>query len=110
MELNEYQKQALTTASHQATHNIIYPAIGLGNEAGEVLGKVKKWMRGDDGEGEIKAERKQAIADELGDVLWYIAVMAHDLGYPLSDVAQMNVDKLKSRKERGLIKGDGDKR
>ena len=110
MELNEYQKKALTTAGHAEKYKIIYPALGLGNEAGEVMGKVKKWLRGDDGEGAMSAERKEAIKGELGDVLWYLAVLAHDLGLPLEDVAQKNVEKLQSRKERGTIKGDGDKR
>lgn len=110
MNLNEYQKKALTTATSPKKYNIIYPAMGLGNEAGEVLGKVKKWMRGDDGEGEMKEERKLALKDELGDVLWYVAVLAHDLGFSLDEVAQMNVNKLASRKEREKIMGDGDKR
>lgn len=110
MEFNEYQKKALTTAGYDEKYKIIYPAIGLGNEAGEVLGKVKKWLRGDDGEGMISDERKSALKDELGDVLWYIAVLAKDLDIDLGDIAQANVTKLQSRKERGTIKGDGDKR
>jgi|SRR3989344_6310651 len=110
MNLNEYQKKALTTAGHPKKYNIIYPAIGLGNEVGEVLGKIKKWMRGDDGKGGMKKERKELLKGELGDVLWYLAVLAHDLGVSLEEVAKMNIAKLKSRKERGLIKGDGDKR
>ncbi|MFA6257063.1 MAG: nucleoside triphosphate pyrophosphohydrolase family protein [Candidatus Paceibacterota bacterium] len=110
MELNEYQKKALETATHGEKYKIIYPALGLGNEAGEVLGKIKKWIRGDDGEGEMSPERKSAIKDELGDVLWYIAVLADDLGLDLDAIARGNVEKLKSRKERGAIKGDGDTR
>lgn len=110
MELNEYQKKALETAIHDEKHKIIYAALGLGNEAGEVLGKVKKWLRGDDGEGEMSVERRQALKEELGDVLWYLAVLANDLDLELDDIARVNVEKLKSRKERGIIKGDGDKR
>ncbi len=110
MEFNEYQKKALTTASYDKKYKILYPALGLGNEAGEVLGKIKKWLRGDDGKGKISSERKQAIKDELGDVLWYVATLSHDLDIKLNDVAVGNVEKLKSRKERGAIKGDGDKR
>lgn len=110
MELNEYQKKALETATHDGKYKIIYPALGLGNEAGEVLGKIKKWLRGDDGLGEMTESRREAIKDELGDVLWYVATLAHDLDLQLDDVARGNVDKLKSRKERGAIKGDGDKR
>ena len=110
MELNDYQKKALETADYDKKHKIIYPALGLGNEAGEVLGKVKKWLRGDDGEGILSEERKQALKEELGDVLWYIAVLARDLDLYLEDIAQVNVEKLRSRKERGTIKGDGDVR
>lgn len=110
MEFNEYQKRSLETAVHGDKYKIIYPAIGIGNESGEILGKIKKWMRGDDGDGDMSNERKDAIKDELGDVLWYMAVLAHDLGIEFDDVAKINVAKLKSRKERGVIKGDGDKR
>lgn len=110
MELNEYQKIAITTALHKAEHKIIYPALGLGNEAGEVQGKIKKWLRGDDGEGEMSTERKEALKGELGDVLWYLAVLANDLGIPLDEIAKENINKLQSRKERGVIKGDGDVR
>ncbi len=111
MELNEYQKKALTTAAYSQKYKILYPALGLGEESGEVMGKVKKWLRGDDGDdGVMSAERKQALKEELGDVLWYLAVLSKDLGLELEDVAQTNVVKLKSRKERGVIKGNGDNR
>ena len=110
MEFNEYQKRALETALFPEKYKIIYPAIGLGNEAGEVLGKVKKWLRGDDGDGDMSEERKLALKDELGDVLWYLAVLARDLGLNLDEIAKLNIEKLKSRKERGALKGDGDKR
>lgn len=110
MELNEYQKKALTTAMYPAKYKIIYAALGLGNEAGEVMGKIKKYLRGDDGEGKMSAERKDAIKGELGDVLWYLSLLSSDLGLSLEDVAKSNVDKLQSRKERGTIMGDGDKR
>ncbi len=111
MDLNEYQKKALVTALYKKEHKIIYPALGLGNEAGEVQGKIKKWLRGDDGEnGAMSDERKTALKGELGDVLWYLAVLASDLGLSLGEIAQDNVDKLESRKERGTIKGDGDVR
>ncbi len=110
MDLNEYQKRALETATYDPKYKVIYPAFGLGSEAGEVLGKVKKWLRGDDGNEALTEERRDAIKAELGDVLWYIAVLAKDLDLNLSDVAEANVEKLKSRKERGQLTGDGDKR
>ena len=72
MELNEYQKKALNTAFHLEKYKVIYPALGLGNEAGEVLGKIKKWLRGDDGEGQMSVDRKQALKEELGDVLYTV--------------------------------------
>ena len=110
MEFDEYQKKALETAGYEEKYKILYPALGLGNEAGEVLGKIKKWLRGDDGAGVMSPERAEAIKDELGDVLWYLAVLARDLDVKFEDIAKINLDKLKSRKNRGLIKGDGDKR
>lgn len=110
MKLNEYQKKALTTALYPKKYKVIYPALGLGNEAGEVMGKIKKWMRDDDGDGKMSKERKDALAEELGDVLWYLAILAQDLNLQLSDIAEINLAKLKSRKKRGKIKGDGDKR
>ena len=110
MELNEYQKQALTTALYSEKYKIIYPALGLGNESGEVLGKIKKWLRGDDGDGVMGEERREALKGELGDVLWYLAVLARDLDFSLDDVAKSNIEKLQSRKDRDAIKGDGDKR
>ncbi len=110
MELKEYQKKALTTAFHPKKYKVIYPALGLGNESGEVMGKIKKWLRGDDGEGKMSKERREALKEELGDVLWYLAVLAYDLGISLEDIAKTNIDKLQSRKKRGKLKGDGDKR
>ena len=110
MEFNEYQKKALNTALFPDKYRIIYAAMGLGNEAGEVLGKVKKWLRGDDGDGEMSEQRKLALRDELGDVLWYLAVLARDLNLDLDEIAKLNIEKLKSRKERGALNGDGDKR
>jgi NTP pyrophosphatase (non-canonical NTP hydrolase) len=110
MELNEYQKKALDTALYPEKYKIVYPALGLGNEAGEVMGKIKKWLRGDDGEGVMSDERREGLKGELGDVLWYLAVLARDLDISLEDVAKENIEKLQSRKERGALKGDGDKR
>ncbi len=109
MNFNDYQKRAISTALYSEKYKIIYPALGLGDEAGEVLGKVKKWLRGDDEE-ELSQERKEAIAMEMGDVLWYLAVLSNDLGVSLEDVAKNNLEKVESRKERGQIKGDGDNR
>lgn len=106
MTLNEYQICALETA--QYPQRIIYPALGLNGEAGEVADKVKKVLR--DNDGEFTQDKKREIAFELGDVLWYVATMAHDIGYSLEEIAEMNYAKLSSRKSRGVIGGSGDDR
>ncbi len=107
MTFDDYQKQALATLLPSA-NNLPYVALGLANEAGEVAGKVKKWIR--DNNGDMQKLDKSAIADELGDTLWYIALMAHLLGIDLEDVAQANIGKLSSRLERGKLTGAGDHR
>lgn len=109
MNLNEYQKKAIKTALFPAKYKIIYSSLGLGNEAGEIMGKVKKWLRGDDGE-KMSSERRQALKDELGDVLCYLAVLARDLGFKLDDIGMSNIEKLQSRKKRNKLLGNGDKR
>lgn len=106
MELNQYQEAALTTAVYPEETRIIYPALGMAGEAGEVADKVKKVIR--DNEQIFDNDRKTAIAYEVGDVLWYCATMAHDLGYTLEEIAQMNIQKLKSRQSRGKLSGSGD--
>ena len=110
--MNEYQADAAKTMIYK--WKVIYPALGLANEAGEVLGKIKKLIRDHDvdfkGNSTISAHKKQELADELGDVLWYIAALSKDLGVSLNTVCHMNHVKLLSRQERGVIKGSGDKR
>ena len=86
---------------------ISYCGNGLG-EAGEIQGKIKKIIR--DAGGDITDEVKQAIAKEYGDLLWYVAMGCNEFGISLGDVAQANLDKLLSRKERGVIGGNGDER
>jgi len=89
-------------------HPIVYPTMGLVNEAGEVAGKVKKIFR--DKGGHINEEDRQALKKELGDVLWYLAQICTELDLSLAEVAEANLTKLFSRLERGTIKGDGDYR
>lgn len=114
--LNDYQQRALETAIYPSEYKTVYPALGLTGEAGEVADKVKKVLRdtelkrNEDGSIEIPAERREQIAMELGDVCWYIATLAWDLGYTLQEIAEMNYAKLKSRQERGMIGGSGDNR
>ena len=108
MTINEYQKGALRTAIYPESRRIIYPTLGLTGEAGEVADKVKKVIR--DNNDEFSDERKQQIALELGDVMWYAATLAHDLGYSLDEICQMNLDKLASRMQRNKLHGSGDER
>ncbi len=108
MDLNHYQQAARRTAIYAAHHRVIYPALGLASEAGEVAGKVKKVLR-DEG-GDFAKAPLQAIKDELGDVLWYVAVLAGDLGLSLDEIAAANLGKLASRQERGRPSGGGDRR
>lgn len=108
MEMNEYQRQALQTAIYPVEGRVVYAALGLTGEAGEAADKIKKVLR--DGGGVFDAAQRQALAKELGDVLWYLSLMAHDLGFTLDDVAQMNLEKINSRRRRGRIHGAGDDR
>ncbi len=108
MTINEYQEGALRTAIYPESRRIIYPTLGLTGEAGEVADKVKKVIR--DNNDEFTNERKQQIALELGDVMWYAATLAHDLGYSLDEICQMNLDKLASRMQRNKLHGSGDER
>ena len=109
MTFDEYHKKALATADEQSDDEFqIYMArvLGVVGEAGEVADKFKKivWHR----EGKVNEEDKTAIARELGDVLWYLAALADALGYTLEEVANMNLEKLKNRKNINTLRGDGD--
>lgn len=110
MDMNEYQFDAAKTAKYRDRcksyeARITYCMMGLG-EAGEVQGKWKKYLRGDKVLGEVADE----IAAELSGVLWYVAMTAAELGFPLSEIAKMNLQKLASRDEQGTLQGDGDNR
>jgi NTP pyrophosphatase (non-canonical NTP hydrolase) len=110
MTLEEYQKQALTTviATDNEFRDLLHWVLGINGEAGEIAEKVKKIIR--DKGGEVSAADKAELGKEVGDVLWYLAVFAHHLGIPLETIAQQNLDKLKSRKARGVLQGSGDNR
>ena len=109
MELNEYQKRAKSYAIYPESYRITYPALGLSGEAGEIANKVKKLIR-DEYNKEDYEQKKVDIAFEIGDVLWYCATLAQDLGVSLSVIAAQNLDKLEDRKQRNAIHGDGDNR
>ena len=89
-------------------HNYIYPLIGLAGETGEVSEKFKKIIR--DKNGVISDEDKKEIVKEMGDVLWYLSQICTELGVEFDTVAEANIEKLKSRKERGVVHGSGDNR
>lgn len=103
-QFDEYLEFVKSMKAYPEKHAIVYPALGLAGESGEIAEKIKKYLRGD------KELDKDAVLSELGDPLWYIASLADDLGYTLQDVVDRNVEKLSSRKERGVIKGSGDNR
>ena len=109
MNFNDYQSKSRKTAKYPAIgHPVIYPTLGLVNEAGEVAGKIKKVFR--DKDGQINEQTQSALKAELGDVLWYLAQVCTELDLSLDEVAEYNIDKLYSRLERGTIRGDGDDR
>ena len=111
MTLNEYQNHALETAIFQGRgefSGLMYLGLGMAGEAGEVADNVKKAWRDD--EGDITRDRLHSIKAELGDLQWYIAVMAADLGMTLEEVARYNCEKLRDRKRRGVLHGEGDNR
>lgn len=108
MFLNSYQKAATRTRIYKDDHKIMYPALGLCGEAGEVAEKIKKLYR--DSEGDVSQDFQLAVKKELGDVLWYIANLANDLGLSLDDIAKTNLKKLAARKKSNKISGSGDDR
>lgn len=132
MELNEYQKAAMSTRL-PSSDNFSYMVFGLVEEVGELAGKISKGIRkgissiGLDSEvanqvspDEVKAndiyfldaaeEQRDAIKKELGDVMWMVAGITDELGWSLEEICRENLSKLADRKERNVIDGDGDNR
>lgn len=113
MNFEEYQKQSRKTAVYpDLGDNLPYLALGIADEAGEVAGKVKKFIRDHNMKSiqDLTLEQKQDLVKEVGDVLWYIAQIATEVGVDLEKVAEQNIEKLHSRLERGTIGGSGDNR
>jgi len=109
MEFNDYQKATKQTAKYPEQMALVYLSLGISSEAGEVAGKMKKWIR--DGDSKMTREEwVQAMSSEIGDVLWYAARLADELNLDLGQIAQENMDKLLDRKARGVIGGSGDNR
>jgi NTP pyrophosphatase (non-canonical NTP hydrolase) len=106
---DDYQRAALRTARNKdAPDEFMHLVLGLVGEAGEIAEKVKKLVRDEDSD-LAKLDRND-MAAELGDVLWYTAVLANFLDLSLDDVAQRNVDKLADRQQRAVLGGSGDRR
>ncbi|HEX5456266.1 MAG TPA: nucleoside triphosphate pyrophosphohydrolase family protein [Candidatus Saccharimonadales bacterium] len=110
MNFDEYQKKALTTArfSDDEFKDIMHWVLGVTGESGEIAEKFKKIIR--DKNGKITDADKTELAKEIGDVIWYLAVLAHHLGLSFEEIAGANLSKLQSRKKRGVIGGSGDNR
>ncbi|MGH7241044.1 MAG: nucleoside triphosphate pyrophosphohydrolase family protein [Candidatus Saccharimonadales bacterium] len=110
MNFNDYQKKAITTnlRKEDKFKELMQQVLGLADESGEVLAKFKKWIRDQDADFD-KLDREN-IKKELGDILWYIAVVADDLDISLDDIATYNIEKLASRHKRGTLRGSGDDR
>jgi len=106
MKLDEYQERTEETAVYPAQEAVEYLALGLNDESGEVAGAVKKYMRGDYDEEELR----ERIEGEAGDVLWYWVRLLDEVDLDASEVMEANADKVFDRKERGVIRGDGDNR
>ncbi len=109
MEFKEYSEKAIKLAFYPCIgDNPNYPALGLAGESGEVCEKIKKLMR--DKNGIIDDELRDGIKKELGDVLWYVNALCHEFAITLNDVAEVNIQKLYSRHQRGVLGGSGDNR
>lgn len=108
MELTAYQNEAMRTAIYPIDRGLEYAILGLTSEAGEIAGAYKKIIR--DKEGRLDADNSVNLIKELGDVLWYAAAVARELGTTLEVVGQMNLNKLASRQARGTLQGSGDNR
>jgi NTP pyrophosphatase (non-canonical NTP hydrolase) len=113
MTFDDYSAMVRETRDYpELGENLIYPALGLAGEAGEVAEKVKKLWRnlGQRSGKQISADDRASLVKELGDVLWYVAAMSEELNVKLEHVAEENSRKLLDRKQRGVIKSAGDSR
>jgi NTP pyrophosphatase (non-canonical NTP hydrolase) len=114
MDFSAYQKLAIKTDTMGGkpaaidSHAFLAQLLGLMGEAGEISEKFKKIFR--DKNGVLSTEDKQGMVKELGDVLWYVSVISTYLDISLQDVAELNIEKLKSRMQRGALQGSGDNR
>jgi NTP pyrophosphatase (non-canonical NTP hydrolase) len=113
MDFKVYQEKAITTKIYDPSLAIPYCVLGITGEAGEVAEKVKKYLRDEFdnySQGIMREEMKVELSKEIGDVLWYLAALSDELGLQLEDIAQQNIIKLQSRKDRNFLSGSGDNR
>lgn len=111
--LNDYQLKATRTATYpDVGENFVYPAMGVAGEGGECCDKAKKYWRNNNSldPSDLTPEQHAAIIKEMGDTLWYLAALASELEVSLEYVAELNLLKLNDRKERGVLKSEGDNR
>jgi NTP pyrophosphatase (non-canonical NTP hydrolase) len=107
--LKDYQQAALTTTrGHDKDNELFHLVLGLTGETGEVAEKFKKLIR--DKNSDVAQLDIDDMTKELGDVLWYLAVLADFLGLSLEEVAHTNLTKLADRQKRGVLQGSGDNR
>lgn len=104
----DYYETVVETTALPICDNAWYACLGACGEVGEAAGKIKKVYR--DKNGVFGADDRKAIIKELGDALWYLSVVARDLGFSLKDVLMTNAGKVLTRKARGTIGGSGDDR
>lgn len=111
MDFDEYEKLASRTAifnDSQRLYRLYDLGLGIAGESGELVEKLKKIIRDDDGK--VTEERREALKKEIGDVLWYLSQLSSALGFKFSEAAEANVKKLEDRYARDMIKGSGDNR
>lgn len=106
MDFNEYQKEATNTAIYPKEDGLTYAVLGLVGESGEVAEKMKKMMR----DSTPLIDFKKDMGYELGDVLWYVANLANEIGMTLDEIATLNLIKVRDRTVRHKIQGNGDYR
>jgi NTP pyrophosphatase (non-canonical NTP hydrolase) len=110
MTLNEYQTEALMTAlwSGDEMKDLAHWVLGVTGESGEIAEKVKKIIR--DFDGKLSEDAKKELMKEIGDVMWYLAVLSENLGYTFEEVGKKNITKLRDRQARNKLHGSGDNR
>lgn len=112
MNFDDFQETSASTAhwrdGQDEQYKQMYLCLGLAGETGELIEKVKKMIRNDDGV--LSDETRKLIKLEVGDVLWYLSQLSRELDISFQDAAQANIEKLADRRTRGVIRSAGDMR